>query len=131
MFFRRGRKLFERSFPFPTPLSFKNFETGILFSCHNACAQRLNAQCSHCTHAGKFWSSFFKSLLGFGASSPIITALSFCQAFSLRLLCQRKSGIMGFYVFREEENFLKNTKHKLIFSQNITECSVKLTQKPR
>ena len=27
LFFRRGRKLLERSFPFPTPLSFKNFET--------------------------------------------------------------------------------------------------------
>ena len=31
MFLRGERKLLERSFPFPTPLSFKNFETGVLF----------------------------------------------------------------------------------------------------
>ena len=31
MFFRGERKLLERSFPFPTPLSFKNFEAGGYF----------------------------------------------------------------------------------------------------
>ena len=40
---------------------------------------------------------FFKKLAGLGSAHK--TALSFCQAFSLRLLCQRKSGIMVFYVF--------------------------------
>ena len=57
----------------------------------------IKAVCSHCTRVWKLLVKFFsKNLRGFGASSPIITALSFCQAFSLRLLCQRKSGIMEF-----------------------------------
>ena len=34
-------------------------------------ARRLRVLCSHCTNTGKFWSSFFKSLRGIGASSPI------------------------------------------------------------
>ena len=49
---------------------------------------------------------FFKKLAGLGSAHK--TALSFCQAFSLRLSCQRKSGIMVFYVFSwGEGNFLK------------------------
>ena len=104
---KRGRKLFEKKFFFPVPHLSKTLKPGFVFY-HIFCAQRLNAECSHCTHAGKFWSSFFKSLRGFGASSPIITALSFCQAFSLRLSCQRKSGIIRFYVFFVGKgNFLK------------------------
>ena len=94
---RRGRKLFEKSFSSPIPPSFKNFETWGLIFCHNFCARPSNAHCSHCTNTGKFCSSFFKSLRVW--AEPIKTAFSFCQAFSLRLLCQRKSGIMGFYVF--------------------------------
>ena len=37
---------------------------------------------------------FFKKLAGLGRAHK--TAFSFCQAFSLRLLCQRKSGIVVF-----------------------------------
>ena len=39
----------------------------------------------------------FQKLAGLGRAHK--TALSFCQAFSLRLSCQRKSGIVRFYVF--------------------------------
>ena len=43
------------------------------FSQAKICFLFIKAVCSHCTQVWKFWSSFFKSLLGFGASSPIIS----------------------------------------------------------
>ena len=67
MFFRGERKLLERSFPFPTPLSFKNFETGVLFF---VTMPALNARTTYVRTAPEFESfgQAFSKACGFGQS---------------------------------------------------------------
>ena len=88
MLFRRGRKLFKKAF-LPRTQSFKNFETGVLFFCRNAYAQRLNAQCSHCTKAWKFLVKFFSKNLRVWAE-PIKNGVFFLPSFFFAPLVPKK-----------------------------------------
>ena len=73
-FFRRGRKLFKKSFSSPYPIFQKLWNWGLIF-CHNFCARRSNAQCSHRTKAWKFLVRYCKNSMPSGTKVKIFISL--------------------------------------------------------
>ena len=70
MFLRGGRKLLERSFPYPTPPTFKNFETGVLFF---VVMPALNGRTTYVRTAPEcesFGQAFSKACWGLGRVAP-------------------------------------------------------------
>ena len=96
-FFIAGKTFLKESFS-PHPFQ-RTLKRGLIF-CHYFVRSTVECSVFAQHQSGKFLVKFFsKNLRGFGASSPIITAFSFCQAFSLRLSCQRKSGVVDYMFF--------------------------------
>ena len=92
---------------FPAPLS-KNLQKRI-WNCFCFVRSTIERIMFALHPRSKFLVKFFSKNLRVWAE-PIKTARSFCQAFSLRLSCQRKSGIMRFYVFYAgKKTFLKKS----------------------
>ena len=83
---------------------------------------------------------FFKKLAGLGRAHKK-TAFSFCQAFSLRLSCQRKSGIVRFYVFMRgriiyyyfvrSNVILQKVQHVILSGENDTVCHFRSRTRPK
>ena len=98
MIFVRGRKTFlKKSFSSPNPHLSKKIKKG---SVDCFCFVRsMDKSAMFALHPSwKVLVKLFQKLARVWGAKPHNTAFSFCKAFSLRLLCQRKSGI-GLYVF--------------------------------